>query len=112
MPEAAAADKTSLLRAATRSAGPHIHSLARDISTQLTLITINVGEQLDEKIGTAAGNVDKGAFLPQPHAGGDSQALQSCQGTAKRETGEETPRGEGGWEGVCKWSTLPGPATL
>lgn len=63
MPDAAAAESTSLFRAGKVS---HL-SISKDMAKP-TFIIINAGKQLDEQVRAAARNVDQRTFLAQPHA--------------------------------------------
>jgi hypothetical protein len=77
MPEAAAADSTSLFRA------EQVLRMALTLMFQTkmkrTFIVVDGAEQLDEDIGTAAGNVNEGSLLAQPHARCDGEDLQVVQ---------------------------------
>jgi hypothetical protein len=67
MPEAAAAERTSLLRAILASVClvPDEMDMRRG---KLTLVVIDIGEQLDEEVRTAARYVNQRTLLSEPHS--------------------------------------------
>lgn len=69
MPEAAAADRTSLLRAIEpgQLRGDTLEGEWKS-NDRRTFVVINVREELGEKIRTATCNMNQRSFLSQPHA--------------------------------------------
>ena len=78
IPDAAAAERTSLLRARTVS----VLSSELPQTGQLTLILVDVGKEFDEEIGAAAGDVHKRTLFAQPHARSDSKTLSKSAETS------------------------------
>ena len=89
MPEAAAADRTSLFRAAAVSLKSY---LLADETGRHTFIIVDARKQLRKDIGATTRNMDQGPFLAQPHARRNSEDLSK---SANAHT--PTP--------ACQWET-------
>lgn len=74
MPEAAAAESTSRLRAEIISLGPVCRIKNND-----TLITVDIVKELDEQVRATTSYMDQGSLFTKPQTRRDSKALSSCQ---------------------------------
>lgn len=69
MPDAAAAENISLLRAMKHEVSNQASKQAGKCArARSTFILVDIAKQLDEQVRTAAGNMDKGTFLSKPHS--------------------------------------------